>query len=88
MIQIEASSSQNQLAFLRMAAEDDRFRAELQTNPSEVLHRFGLRVPEAALASGVELPGKNEIDAALNAFTWSEVEEEGFEQKHWLGLLG
>ena len=90
MTQSDASSSQNQLAFLRMAAEDDRFRAELQTNPTETLTRFGLRIPEAALTGQIKLPAKAEIGGALANCAWVDLENttDAFDQQYWSGLRG
>ena len=57
----DASSSQSQLNFLRMAAGDDRFRAELQTNPQAALARFGFDIEGLDLPAQIDLPKKNEV---------------------------
>lgn len=75
----EASSSQNQLDFLRMAAGDDRFRAELQSNPSAALARFGWTLDESDLPEQVSLPNKHEVRKAAEA--------DGEFHEAWFGFL-
>ena len=74
----DASSSQSQLDFLRMAAGDDRFRAELQTNPQAVLTRFGFDVEGLDLPAQVELPEKGEVLKAS---------EQEINDKNWWGFI-
>ena len=68
----DASSSQSQLDFLRMAAGDDRFRAELQTNPQAALTRFGFDVEGLDLPAQIDLPEKNEVLKATESDSLDE----------------
>ena len=77
----EASSSQNQLAFLRMAAEDDRFRAEIQTDPRGAFGRFGLDLGTAELPQAIELPSTEKLHDVLERQASFE------DMMAWAGLL-
>lgn len=91
------SSKPDQLAFLRMAAEDDRFRAELEQNPVEALGRFGFQFDSNNLPEKVTLPTKEVLETTLEARqkldVWSgfpivEASDNGPMVDVWSGFIG
>jgi len=83
--QSSAISSQNLSDFLRLAAEDDGFRAELQENPSAVMQRFGLQ--SESLPAQIALPSKEAI-TAYRASVKNDADTLIDPERLWQGFLG
>lgn len=82
----DASSSHLSALALLEASQDDRFRAELQEDPSSVLAKFGIEVDAERLPENVHLPSKQAVELSLTNCQ-SAIKVAGFEEA-WNSFLG
>jgi putative modified peptide len=60
-------------------ADDDDFRSELEADPTGVLGRYGITVPEQVLQGETILPPKEEVQDARSKMGTSELYPEAME---------
>ncbi len=79
-------SNSGQLAFLRRVSEDDRFRAELVSDPQAALAQFGLQVDPAQIPESVCIPQQAALQDLFDDLEGSETD--AAPQEKWRGFFG